>query len=68
MVSHGVQYMLRTLDATHVAGGRPMLLDVGANIGMYSLAAAAAGHETFAFEPEERPGPRHHSLGCPSLL
>ena len=37
-------------------GGRtlkapPMLIDLGANIGMYSLAAAAAGNAVIAFEP-----------------
>ena len=33
-------------------GGREsVLIDVGANIGMYSLAAAAAGFKAYAFEP-----------------
>jgi len=32
-------------------GSGPMIIDVGANIGMYSLAAAAACFEAVAFEP-----------------
>ncbi|KAL7564529.1 hypothetical protein ACA910_017684 [Epithemia clementina (nom. ined.)] len=31
-----------------------ILIDVGSNIGMYALTAAAKGHDVFAFEPVER--------------
>lgn len=33
---------------------RPVLVDVGANIGFYTLAAAASGYEAYSFEPVPR--------------
>ena len=48
--------MLARLDAARteaLAAGRrtPVFLDIGANVGSYSLAAAAHGHRVLAFEP-----------------
>ena len=48
--------MLARLDAARteaLAAGRrtPMFLDIGANVGSYSLSAAAHGHRVLAFEP-----------------
>ena len=39
--------------AMHALKSHPdaVLVDVGANIGLYSLSAAAAGHDAYAFEP-----------------
>eukprot|EP00727_Mastigamoeba_balamuthi_P004970 m51a1_g14471 hypothetical protein (362) ;mRNA; r:681379-682520 len=45
--AHGIDTMLRHLRA---AGGRGLVVDVGANIGLYTLAAAAEGHHVLAFE------------------
>lgn len=44
--------MLRTLFAHRAE--RPRLIDIGANIGFYSLAAATAGFDVHAFEPVPR--------------
>ena len=44
--------MLNTLLAHHAQ--RPRLIDIGANIGFYTLAAAAAGFQVYAFEPVPR--------------
>ena len=44
--------MLNTLLAHHAQ--RPRLIDIGANIGFYTLAAAAAGFQVSAFEPVPR--------------
>lgn len=46
-----VEFMLHILQASKRAIDTPLLIDVGANIGMYSLAAAAACFEALAFEP-----------------
>ena len=46
-----VQHMLNAMATSRARGRQPVLIDVGGNIGMYSLAAAAAGHEVFTFEP-----------------
>ena len=48
--------MLARLDAARteaLAAGRrtPVFLDIGANVGSYSLSAAAHGHRVLAFEP-----------------
>jgi hypothetical protein len=40
------------------APARPFVLDVGANVGWFTLNAAAAGGQVAAFEGEPRPGDR----------
>lgn len=47
-----VQEMLSVL--TQHKSRRPVLVDIGANIGFYTLAAAAAGFHVYAFEPVPR--------------
>lgn len=49
---HTVQYMLSVLSSQRQH--RPLLVDIGANIGFYTLAAAAAGFDVYAFEPVPR--------------
>eukprot|EP00965_Chrysotila_dentata_P113501 3750832-Pleurochrysis_carterae.AAC.4 len=46
-----VREVISTLLAAKLGGLKPVLVDVGGNIGMYSLAAAAAGIESHTFEP-----------------
>uniref|UniRef100_A0A7S4F9B9 Methyltransferase FkbM domain-containing protein n=1 Tax=Chrysotila carterae TaxID=13221 RepID=A0A7S4F9B9_CHRCT len=43
--------VVSALRAAAKAGPEPVLIDVGGNIGMFSLAAAAVGVETHTFEP-----------------
>lgn len=47
-----VQEMLSVLSSQR--RHRPVLVDIGANIGFYTLAAAAAGFDVYAFEPVPR--------------
>lgn len=49
---HMVQDMLSVLSSQRQH--RPLLVDIGANIGFYTLAAAAAGFDVYAFEPVPR--------------
>jgi FkbM family methyltransferase len=49
---HMVQEMLSVLRGQRQHN--PLLVDIGANIGFYTLAAAAAGFDVYAFEPVPR--------------
>mmetsp|Transcript_48784 Transcript_48784/g.105725 ORF Transcript_48784/g.105725 Transcript_48784/m.105725 type:complete len:343 (+) Transcript_48784:98-1126(+) len=46
-----VREVVMTMLAARKKGQAPVLVDVGGNIGMFSLAAAAVGIETHTFEP-----------------
>lgn len=47
----GFEHPLPTLFRAVVDGSKGLVLDVGANTGLYSLIAAATGREVHAFEP-----------------
>ena len=54
--SQWVEMVLFALRHARREGDTPALLDVGANLGVYTLSAAALGYRVFAFEPMARNG------------
>lgn len=50
-ISETVQNILERLKTSGFARGRSAVVDVGANVGMATFAAAAMGYTVFAFEP-----------------
>ena len=57
------EFVRRTLGILRANGNTSRLVDIGANIGVYTLAAAAAGFQVDTFEPL----PRHGAMLTASL-
>lgn len=57
------EFMRRTLEILRANGNGSRLVDIGSNIGVYTLAAAAAGFQVDTFEPL----PRHGAMLIASL-
>ena len=55
---------LQLADNATAGAAPPLLLDVGANLGMYTFAAAALGYEVIAFEAMERNVAAIHQTLC----